>query len=76
METSDRSVLRRAKERFNISKCHYFLFSGESGNGVIDLVASFDITYLQSLVALYFLRFYAVVYRDKFQNLPENNKDG
>lgn len=37
METSARSVLRSAKERFNISKYRYFLFSAESVKGVIVL---------------------------------------
>lgn len=35
VETSARSVPRNAKERFNISKFHYFLFKQENGKGVI-----------------------------------------
>ncbi|KAF2879137.1 hypothetical protein ILUMI_27044 [Ignelater luminosus] len=35
VETSARSVPRNAKEHFNISKYHYFLFSRDSGKGVI-----------------------------------------
>ncbi|KAF2890139.1 hypothetical protein ILUMI_16034, partial [Ignelater luminosus] len=35
MESSGRSVPRNPKEHFNISKYHYFLFSRDSGKGVV-----------------------------------------
>lgn len=35
VETSAKSIPRKAKEHFNISKFHYFLFSSENGKGVI-----------------------------------------